>query len=292
MQHLSQDGDTVVLYHVNQERLGSFLQAPPQANAKLLRGVIIDTETTGLEAYDSTVIEVAVRSFDFDPISNRIARTQAEYTALQEPPEPLSDKISKITGLTDGMLKGQSIDWGVVHEVLSQADIVVAHHADFDRKHVDSAVQKWNYAKSQQQSWQRKVWACTMDGLDWSSLNSPSKSLSVLCWMHGFFFPPHRAANDVDATMMVLLASCKISELYIRSQLPSFEVWAVKAHIDTKEMLKEYGFRWNAPEKTWVLQAATLQHAEEALLWMTDAVYGKAGNRAQIVRTENWQRFK
>jgi DNA polymerase III subunit epsilon len=51
----------------------------------------------------------------------------------EDPGIPLDPKITKLTGLTSSDLAGQAIDEAAAVEILSSADIIVAHNAAFDR---------------------------------------------------------------------------------------------------------------------------------------------------------------
>ncbi len=51
----------------------------------------------------------------------------------REPQIPLPAAITAITGITEDMLRGQTIDPVAVMEIAATADLVVAHNATFDR---------------------------------------------------------------------------------------------------------------------------------------------------------------
>ena len=62
-------------------------------------GVILDTETTGLDSTDR-VLELGLLRFEFDPISGHVFRILDSYGALENPGIRISE--SSATGCTEG----------------------------------------------------------------------------------------------------------------------------------------------------------------------------------------------
>lgn len=97
-----------------------------------LRGIILDTETTGLNACKHEIIEIGIIAFSFDQ-RGTIGDVTAVYGGLQEPTSPIPADITRLTGLTDAMVAGQAIDLVEVEALIEPAGLVVAHNAGFDR---------------------------------------------------------------------------------------------------------------------------------------------------------------
>ena len=76
-------------------------------------GIYIDTETTGINPNKEEIIELAMVPFEFDS-AGKIYRILPEYNSFQDPHKPIPEKITQITGITDDMVKGQSIDMAEV----------------------------------------------------------------------------------------------------------------------------------------------------------------------------------
>ena len=55
------------------------------------------------------------------------------YNGFNDPGMPIPEIAQQITGITDEMVQGQSIDVAAVKKLLSSAALVIAHNARFDR---------------------------------------------------------------------------------------------------------------------------------------------------------------
>jgi DNA polymerase III epsilon subunit family exonuclease len=98
---------------------------------------IIDTETTGLTlpsaadiAKQPRIIELAVARVDAD--THKVVST---HEWLIWPEQDVSAEITKITGITNDMLKGKPQFrqvLGEIEEAFGGADLLIAHNAPFD----------------------------------------------------------------------------------------------------------------------------------------------------------------
>ena len=72
-------------------------------------GILLDVETTGLNATLDEVIELAMVKFDYLP-DDRIARVTDVFSSFNEPSNPIPAEIIELTGITDEMVSGHRID--------------------------------------------------------------------------------------------------------------------------------------------------------------------------------------
>ncbi len=89
--------------------------------------VIFDFETTGLDTRQARIIEIGAIKY-----KNR--KEVARFSQLIDPGMKVSSEITKITGIDNGMLKGQPPIQDVLpafHEFL-RGSVGVAHNAEFD----------------------------------------------------------------------------------------------------------------------------------------------------------------
>jgi len=268
---LSEDGNSVTL-----RRFGGQFPVPAYATpqwlednkSRLGRGAVVDVETTGLDRKNDLVIELGLRRFEYDPETGDIVRVGESLTGLQDPGRPLSAEITRLTGLTDQDLMGQSIDWKKVDALLSDVDVIVAHNASFDRPFFD------RYTEQSR----RRLWACSLRQVAWDEKGFASSKLELLCLFHGFFTAAHRAQNDVDALLCLLSFKCGQSgktyfhELYQRADQPYVKVVAASSPFESKDLLKARGYRWDPLARVWQRLILSSQLTDE-VTWLESSVY-------------------
>ena len=106
------------------------------SNAKRFKAGFIDLETTGLDPKQDEIIEVGVLIASF---TNEDGFINIDFTnnQLQQPSEPISEEITKITGITNEDVKGKIIDWDLLKDQLVNVDLIICHNAYFDRNFME-----------------------------------------------------------------------------------------------------------------------------------------------------------
>lgn len=221
---------------------------PNDTNKRI--GIFLDTETTGLDPDTDEVIELAMVPFEFDA-SGRIYRLLPEYNGLNDPHMPIPEIAKQITGITDEMVKGQSIDFEAVKKMLSEAAIVIAHNARFDRPFCEDLLDEFKEIS----------WACSIADVNWNEEGIEGVKLEFLAYKYGFFFEGHRATVDCQAGIEILSKPLpKSGELSLKRLLESarqtnIRLWAEGSPFDKKDDLKKRSYRWSAGEngkrKAW-----------------------------------------
>src|SRR5258708_7468198 len=69
--------------------------------------------------------------------TGELLRLITRYAGFEDPNEPLSEPIKRLTGISDDDVRGQKINWDLINEELRLSEIVVAHNAGFDRSFID-----------------------------------------------------------------------------------------------------------------------------------------------------------
>lgn len=222
---------------------------PLEPGQKANRAIILDTETTGLDTKTCKIIEIALIEIFYAPDGCGLLGIGRGYTAFQDPGEPLSEEVKRVTGIDDEIVRGQKIDWDHVTDMISGAGVIIAHNAAFDRPIMErhcpaTAVKRW---------------ACSNAEIDWKAEGSPSSSLQVIAWFLGYFYDAHRAWSDV-AALIQLLFKRKPSDvgkpMYFQrliesARRTSYRVLAVGSPFDKRDAIKARGYNWDPDRKVW-----------------------------------------
>ena len=196
--------------------------------------VIIDTETTGFSP-QSKVIELGMIRCRYGS-DGHLCGIDEKLDMLEDPGEPLADEIVRLTGITDEMVRGKSIDCEAVAAILHDDPIVVAHNAKFDRPFFERIMPN------------TLRWKCTVEDIPWADLGHGSAKLEELLIREGWFYDAHRAYVDCMATAWLL----HIVENSLCTLLqPTMKVIASGSSFAMKPMLKERGYWWNPQVKVW-----------------------------------------
>ncbi len=243
--------------------------APNEAQKRI--GIFLDTETTGLDPNSDKVIELAMVPFEFDSAGN-IYRLLPEYNGLNDPHMPIPEIAQKITGITDDMVKGQSIDLDAVKKMLSDAAIVIAHNAHFDRPFCEDLLDEFKDIS----------WACSIADINWNEEGIEGVKLEFLAYKYGFFFEGHRATIDCQAGIEILSKPLPVSgdlslkRLLETARQTNIRLWAEGSPFEKKDELKKRGYRWSAGEKgkrkAWYKDILETE-LEEEMQYLNDNIY-------------------
>lgn len=224
------------------------LLASLPAGAK--KAVVVDVEATGADPARDEIIELGMVSFAYTP-EGEILGLLGVYSCFQQPSAPITPEIAALTGIDDAMVEGRSIPDGDVDAFVSDADLVIAHNAAYDRRMVE---RRWKVFVA-------KCWACTMSEIDWKAEGFEGMKLGLLLLQNGQFHAGHRATSDCHAaiellsTVMPRSGRTGMSLLIERARRTRIKISAVGAPFESKDVLKQRGYRWTGedrlPNKAW-----------------------------------------
>jgi len=236
----------------------------------LQRGVIVDTETTGLDARKDKIIEIGMIVFDYDPVTGQPIQVRETYGGLEDPGFPLGPETVRLTGITDALVAGQRFDDAALTALLSGTQLVIAHNAAFDRPFLEKRLPVFSDLP----------WGCSMMDIDWEAEGISSRKLDYLAFRQGFFFDAHRAEEDCQALLEILALPLPLSTQPglkpILDRLPqkSYTVSALNSPFSTKDLLKERQYRWNGERKCWVRTLENETALKKEMEWLKTAIYG------------------
>ncbi|MFK7873872.1 MAG: 3'-5' exonuclease [Oligoflexales bacterium] len=247
--------------------------------------VLLDTETTGLDYRKDEIIEIAVRKWIYHKKEHCLIKPLEEYSALQEPIENiLSEKITKITGITQEDLKDQRIDWDIVSNLFNDADFILAHNAGFDRPMVESVAEITKLSES-------KIWTCSLKQVDWENLGFLSAKQEILSVFHGFYYSGHRGLIDIDALANLIIEGDYLKAILANAKIQHVQINCIHAPFKSKDLLKSKGFSWNSARKFWTKSVAE-NELEEMKIFLTDQVYHQDRMAAEFIPVKIKDRFR
>lgn len=214
--------------------------------------LIIDTETTGLDAKEGKVIEIGAIFYNIptQTITHQVS------TLMHAESNPAFD-INRISpnALQSVLLENQSAAISMVHFMLVMCDAVVAHNAAFDRGWIESLDESLATVSRQ------KDWICTKEDFTWPVRKGiPLNLIHIAVDLDVPVVSAHRALADCQ-----LLASCfskltDINERLAESKKPR-DTYIANVSFDDRQLAKDAGFSWEPATKLWTRRLTEEQAA-------------------------------
>jgi DNA polymerase-3 subunit epsilon len=237
-------------------------------------GLFVDVETTGLDRELSEVIEFAAVPFSYDYRTGIIYDVLPALSYFEEPKGGIPDEITTLTGITPDMVRGQRLDTEAILHALLNAQIVVAHNAEYDRPILERRLP----------AFADRHWACSQRDVDWKRFGCVGAKLeNILAWACGEFVDDaHRASVDCQVGVHIL-AVPQLDEhpamwhLLESARLPTVRITAVSAPFDKKEAIKsrQPKYRWcdgTTGTKGWFVDVKP-EEVNREVAWLRASVY-------------------
>lgn len=253
----------------------------------LSKGVVVDTETTGLNPDTDAIIELGMVLFEFDPETGRAYKVLESFNQLEYPGFPIPPESTAVHGITDEMVAGGRIDDASVERFLDGVSLVVAHNSKFDRVFLEKRLPIF----------ESLPWGCSLAQVDWSGEGIGSAKLDYIAYQYGFFFEAHRADKDCFALLEVLQQQLpKSGELVLKSILnslgqKSYTIYAIKSPFETKEILKSRGYKWDGDKKCWHTTVTGDEAIKDEAGWLKSNVYSGQKTKIEIEVQNCMMRF-
>src|SRR5712672_2280988 len=227
-------------YRVLRRLVPKHVFTPIPTNQPVKIGIVLDVETTGLDAKTDEVTELAMVKFSYLP-NGRIGHVIDTFAALNEPTNPIPPEITALTGITNEMVAGQHIDPAAVSSFVADANVIIAHNANFDRR----------FAERYWPEFEQKHWACSAIEIEWRSHGFEGSRLAYLLAGAGLFHHAHRAVDDCRALLEILAmtlgttARPVLACLLEHARRNTVRIWAEGTPYGFKDQLKKRKYRWN-----------------------------------------------
>jgi len=248
--------------------------------------ILLDVETTGLNTTQDEIIELAMVKFTYLP-DDRIAAITEVFSAFNEPSIPIPEEITELTGITDEMVSGHRIDPDAVASFVSEAVLIVAHNANFDRK----------FAERYWPQFEKKPWACSATEVEWRKHGFDGSRLGYLLAGVGLFHQAHRAIDDCRALIEILSAEVPklnrsaFAVLLERARRKTIRIWAEQSPFELKDALKRRGYRWSdgsdGKPRSWYIDVDENSQAAEIEFLRTTIYLRDADPRIQMMSAMN-----
>ena len=271
LKELSENKQAITLYKYN----GNDIKVPEDLIAKQvdkdsehINVCFIDLETTGTHKKNDKIIEIALKVVQLNKKNGNELQAIAAYESFQDPGIPIPESASLVNGITDDMVKDHEINWDIVDEILSISQLCVAHKASFDRAFMDRYIEK---SKT-------KIWACSINDIDWIQKGFTNVKLELLSYWHGFYYESHRAMNDVDAMIHLLThphykIKKPIAELIANARKIQCRM-LVKFNYNKNlvELIKSKKYFFNGETKEWS-KIIIDEDIENEKIWLEENIY-------------------
>lgn len=217
-----------------------YCQKPLGPRTKI--GLIVDVETTGLDTGPDgdEIIELGMVKFAYTP-GGVVLGPIGQFTGFQQPSEPISPLIRRLTGITDDMVRGRCLDIAAIEAFAGDADIVIAHNANFDRRFLERACPVF----------ERLPWACSQTQVKWFEEGIEGTKLVYLAYHNRFYYDAHRAIDDCFALLEVLghplpeAGQTPLAQLLDAVRRPNLRVFALGLPYELKDRVRARGYRWS-----------------------------------------------
>lgn len=199
--------------------------------------LLLDTESSGLNPDTDVTIEVAVTLFDV-----KFAQPVASFASLIQ---GTRNEARDINGIAPELLADAydpDLVWRAVRWLCGRADVIVAHHAEHDRRFCPDL---------------GKPWICSEEDITWpgSQKGGRGGSLTHLALSLGLgVASAHRALADVDILSRIFTRlnerGHSVEALLLRAMRPK-GLFHSMAPFEAKDQVKSLGFRWDPDNKVW-----------------------------------------
>lgn len=238
---------------------------PPRSADDLLRLLVIDIETTGLDVNSHELIGLAAMLVEVQKSTGCLIRVLERYDGLQEPTQELSPWAADILGYDHSALVGKQFDHQRITELVQGCDLVVAHNAHFDRPFVERVIT----------AFQGRQWVCSLHDIDWWSLEGQeAASVEKLALRLGHKMDSFTPMSTVEAMVHILASPLPVTKqtgfgvLISASKGPFIKFVIPDPEQKLETVMLEYSIEFSEKDRAWT----TVLWREDALAFESELV--------------------
>jgi DNA polymerase III subunit epsilon len=215
-----------------------------------MKVLIIDTETTGLDAKRDWIIEIGAVLYS---VTHRT--TLFQFSTLLNAPDNAAEHINRIPAavLPEICINTQQIFIDTLQQLAQAANYAIAHNAAFDEQWFDgSHLPILNNIAAEPLKW-----LCTLEDFTFPQQTRQGESLVNLALNHGIgVSSAHRALTDCQLIAALFDRMDDLEGMINKADRPK-ALYKAQVPYEKKDLAKTAGFKWNADKKIWTRRMAT-----------------------------------
>ncbi len=214
--------------------------------------VILDTETTGLDAAKGKIIEIAAILYHI-PTRSIISQASTLCRAEENPVFDINGiSVASLHAIPAGI---QNIGLTMIADMLIAADAVVAHNAAFDKRWLDTIPDMQIISRN-------KKWICTKNDVTWPIRKGVALNLVHICVaLNVPVVSAHRALQDCLLLLRAIEQNPDI-ESFLDKNNKGRETYRADITYEERQLVKEMGFQWDNLMKVWTAKLTPEQAAQ------------------------------
>lgn len=216
---------------------------------------VVDCEATSGDPETACPIELGATKLAVHRASGKVVAYLESLSMLEDPGVPSLPGAQAVHGIAPEALAGKKFDSEAVQKFLWGVDYVVAHNAGYDRPVLSRRFPVFDALR----------WVCSMREVNWAGRGCSSRALEYLLFKACLTHNAHRALADAEALAALLSYEFPATgtngpgaahnanafmELGAMAYSHGYQVIAVGAEFDAKDIMKARGYRWNSGDGT------------------------------------------
>lgn len=245
--------------------------------------VFIAINTTGLEAARELTIELALVRCTYSISRHTLLSVDRFYSEYEDPRFPLSETVKQHTQLTNQDLAGRYFDESQVRQLLADRPLMISFSPSFVRP----------FFERRFPSFADLSWSNAGDAA-WQELGFHHHRLPYLLTFENYFYKYGSAAEQALAVCFLMtLAPMALEQILEKATLSEYVIEAKNFPFESKDQLKELGFRWDGTKKLWKYWAKDKESFDQ--VWAAFSTLNpnyNAAQKAAIYQVTARERYK